>query len=335
VKEIKILVLQHQQRSHYKKEPGHTEVVLPLFDQKKFTLDIREIVYQDLVKKFNARGLHCDSKEDKLLLKNLLKRITECTFNWIPDFILVNRTFHNESLGKTILEEISTKLRSKCVQLFFDHDLKNKYMLEDEKQDSLASKLNIQIASPIVAKMIKQKDPPFEDWSNTESWFFMPCPVSKKLFAPKLKPKFKIGLYGSLDGDRKLTFAFLKDMKISFKYGGGIMNMEKLIDLKEYSDLVSNTQLHILNHTIEDQVKGRVFQVLSARCAPLHQISRSAYEIFQDDMLYFKSILEIPYLIDFMHSKRFNLQEYAKFLHNKYSYLSSPEFFLENILNKL
>ena len=342
MKEFKILFLQHAQRGSYLEEPGHTEIVLPFKSQSAVSVDIREVVYQDLCKKYNNRGVNNSHINEINLEKELLNRIKQSISGpWKPNLVIVNRTFHSESLGPSILTSIKEITRCKLAQFYFDHDEGNEFFLNDEKMDSIISDINVQLDSIARVHKIRNKSGIYADWGNNTSWIWSACPVQRNKFYFDKKRKGGIGVIGSLDGMRSECFNALSMCGLKIVNGGGIMNKSKYLDEVQYAALMRSIDLSIIPLTMNhlhtdkpvDQIKGRVFQSIATRSTPIIQETPSAKMLFGNELITYKNMKELINIVEIFKENKKLSNDYSSFVYEKYNHYSSPSLILKNLIS--
>jgi len=337
---MRILVLTHEQRLHWSKEPGYDECLRPLSEVEN--LAVAPYCYQRAYRQAFAQ-YHENSNPQRrshLAWSFVYEDICATAEIFKPDIILNLLTWHNESIPADFIESIRSKHCANLVTVFFDHDENNLSMLMDEKSIMESSALNLVADSPLRVSRIQRKEHPYTSWSHRIEVCFQPVPVSQKAFAPRTKRFARICCAGTPEGYRKTVWEFLSNSRHANRLliSGGIFNSGEFTSFDTYSDMISSSLMNVVTDTqhYRSQIKGRAFQVLSCGSSLLIQNNKDVSSYFSSELVFkWENPEHLLQGIDYTLSSPRDAIQKALEARRVYANLVNPKAFMANIIKRL
>lgn len=274
------LFLQHEQRGWFWDEPGHLEVYVPMV-RSGLLGEVRTHPYQRDVRWLHdksATGAGHDGPvnvHETPVDTSLIILMSAIFKEFRPDLVVYVTTWPQEVLSDTVLHELRRNFRFKLFSIIRGHDETNDLLLSYDKVVIGHSDLVALADSSLRASRIRNRQPPYEDFTNVDVVRFMPCAVDQTIFRPSLSKRAEVTIAGSGEGQRVEVYDRLLADGVSVRRSGGRLPSDKFLPIDAYARSLSETKILVNTQTLasRDQLKGRVGQALSSGTLLLEQWS--------------------------------------------------------------
>lgn len=312
---LKVLVLCHEQRSHFSGEPGYGEVLLPLGRLDGVT--VVPYVYQRLTSRLNGgRGPATPGSlrdgwpgiraaagcaiqrinagrwrvRDRALIARLRDDLSAYCEVVRPHLIVNLMTWHYQSVPAELLHELRSR-GHRVATVFFDHDESNAGMLAGERAVFEASCVNVIADSPLRARRIREGQGVYADWAHRDSAVFAPVPIDPVLFFADPGVETRIGLMGSKEGRRAEVLEHLVRRYPNVYRGGSLLDAAEHLPIDDYARELRRSLMNVVTSTqaSRSQIKGRSFQAIAAGTCLVEERNADNASFFDPEGVWFWS----------------------------------------------
>lgn len=282
MRNLNVLVLCHEQRSHFSAEPGYSEVLLPL--TRIEGVSVFPYVYQRITSLQNGG-------RDRTIVGFLEKDLSSVCEIVRPDLIINLLTWHHQSVPGEVLRRLRQAHCDRLVTVFFDHDETNRHMLADERSFFEASKVNVVADSPLRAERIRNGVGVYADWGNRDSVMFSPVPIDPELFFADPDVRARIGIMGSKEGRRVEVLDHLVRSYANVYRGGSLLDEKEHLPIRDYARELRRNLVNVVTSTqvYRSQIKGRSFQAIASGTCLVEERNRDNESFFDPGGVWFWS----------------------------------------------
>ncbi len=281
----RILFLHHQQRRHFKEEPGYNEV-FRVFKSSGHDLETREFVYQTIL--LRLAELHFTRLPETMdqleriktawveangAFAPILEQVVEIEH---PDIIVNIMTFGTQSIHPEVFALLRQRgHRFKTVTVFFDLEESDPLIVLCLKLNLMHSDLVLLADDYFAYQRVVERQGVFSDATNVDRALWLPFAVDTKVFTKRdLEKSRDISLFGSSEGQRiEFIRQLSENFTNQFEHLGGYMTGDTFLSFDDYARAINQSKIIVNTQTStrRDQVKGRVKEVLACGTFLLEQ----------------------------------------------------------------
>lgn len=286
----RVLFLHHQQRRHFKEEPGYNEV-FSVFKAAGEGLELREFVYQTILSGFvdleYARAAPDKASMEAIIqawlsgnarFQPILEQVLEIER---PDVVVNICSFPFASIHPQMFQALRARgHRFKVVSVFWD-------MIESEPANVGHLKLCLEHGDLVLLGddrfaylRLIAREGVYAEAPNVERALWLPFVVDPSIFRPLDLPKTRdVVLFGSSEGRR---VDLIRDLSAAlgpaFAHLGGYMAGDTFLPREDYVHALNTARIVVNTQTVpeRDQIKGRIKEALSCGAFLLEQDAPNA-----------------------------------------------------------
>lgn len=224
-----------------------------------------------------------------------------------PTLLVHTPTHVKENIPKSLFFELKKALpRLKILTIWWDYDELNEDggYLEYEREVLEYADLVIENSNASRIDTMQKGLPPYENHTNSEKVVFLPTWFDPSLFYTEKSPEdksIKIGLFGSIVGDRGRYLEFLKsEFAEQVKHIGGVSGkIRQPVSTEVYASYLRDSQVVVNTQTysFRTQCKGKVREAIQCGAILLEQENvetrRFETEFGPFNIFYFSSLEEL------------------------------------------
>ena len=346
---MKVLFLHHQQRRHFREEPGYNDLFLPLRESPRLT-EWAEFVYQPVLRQFVDYELRLlgDTPPPQIEQVRAWMRANEAFYPCLvtvvettaPDLIIYSPTFLRETINPLLFQSLKQQFPN--IRLFtqlWDYDENNPLMLMFERDVIKASDL-VAISDNISrCERIRNREGIFADFENTDAVVWLPSRVNPRAFRPLNEPKtIEVCLFGNAEGFRADVIADLTvHYRERFTHAGGHSDRH-FLTYDDYAVLISRAKVVVNSQTIDSriQIKARTREVLACRGFLIDQHNSETERFFEGSgVVLWKDFDDLHAKIDYYLAHDQEREAIAAAAHQWYLERFSAATYFDEILDHL
>jgi hypothetical protein len=295
---LKVLFLHHQQRRHFREEPGYNELYLSLHTSPRITASY-EFVYQTMMRQFfgyeilvnGARQIADVTEPDRIKAyigasQSFFPCLQQVVETCQPDLIVNSISWPFESIGPhlfTALKQMFPRLL--LFTQLWDYDEQSESMTWYEQEIIKVSDLVAICDNHARLEKIHRREGVYSTYENVDAVVWLPTRPDPAVFKPVSTAKsLDICLLGSTEGFRKTVIDDLDGRYgLSFLHAGGYMADNQYVPPTSYADLIRRARIVVNTQTQPErqQVKGRSREVLACGGFLLDQENSETARFFE------------------------------------------------------
>ena len=291
---MKVLFLHHQQRRHYREEPGYNDLFLPLRESPHLT-NWSEFVYQPILRQFFEYEIRLlgDRAATQMDQVQAWMRANQAFYPCLvpvietaaPDLIIYSPTYMRETISPLLFQALKRQFpKLRLFTQFWDYDEGNPLWLMFERDIIKASDLVAIGDSFSRFERIRNRQDVYASFENTDAVVWLPARPNPHVFRPRSEPKtVEVCVIGSSEGFRAELIADLsRHYGPRFVHAGGVMENDRFVSYEEYASLICRAKIVVNSQTVPSrvQIKARTREVLACRGFLLDQRNAETERFF-------------------------------------------------------
>lgn len=353
---MKLLFLHHQQRRHYKDEPGYNDLFRPFTKARQVT-GWDEFVYQTPLRQFMlyelaGRGKRPSGDPSQFILANfsaeiyeaaslaMLPLLTQAVEIAEPDLIVYPLTWPTETIHPAVLRQIKAVRGSRLFVQLWDHQEGDMFFHSVERETIKVA--DFYAVSDNFGRLarLRERQPPYAEYTNLEAVHWLPTICDPDIYRPLDLPKTtEIALFGSSEASRRDMIAALTlRYGPRFRHLGGHFASDQFLTLEQYIQGLNQTRIVVNTQTFMEriQLKARVREVLSCGAFLLEQDNEESRRFLEGSgVVLFGSYPDLFAKIDYYLAHDEERESLARQAHEWYRARYSPDRAMQQVVDAL
>lgn len=289
---MRVLFLHHQQRLHFRQEPGYNDLFLPIRESPRLTA-WAEFVYQPILRQFVDYELRLlgDRPLSQVEQIQAWMRANQAFYPCLvpvietsaPDLIVYSPTYLRETINPLIFQALKRQFPN--LRLFtqlWDYDEGNPLMLMFERDIIKASDV-VGISDNLSRfERIRNRQDIFAEFENTDAVIWLPTRPNPHAFRPGSEPKtIDVAVVGNAEAFRAEVVADLAGRYGQrFVHAGGFS--DRFLSHDDYAAVIRRAKIVVNSQTVPGriQIKARTREVLACRGFLLDQHNTETERFF-------------------------------------------------------